>query len=128
VADVWNGEGDPATFGRLNAVLDAHCAAIGRPPAEIRRTVGVAPMRIRDTREAAVADLTAALMANGVAPADARTAAEESPLVGDERDVTDVLASYAAAGADELIADWPAPFDLETLERLATLRSSSASL
>ena len=128
VADVWNGEGDPATFGRLNAVLDAHCAAIGRAPAEIRRTVGAAPIRIRDTREAAVADLTGALIANGVAPADARTAAEESPLVGDEREVTEVLAAYAAAGADELIADWPAPFDLETLERLATVRSSSASL
>ena len=124
VADVWNGEGDPPTFARLNAILDEHCAAIGRPPGEIRRTVGAAPIRIRDTREAAVADLTSALIANGLAPADARAAAETSPLLGNEGEVAGSLAAYAAAGADELIADWPAPFDLETLERLASLRSS----
>jgi alkanesulfonate monooxygenase SsuD/methylene tetrahydromethanopterin reductase-like flavin-dependent oxidoreductase (luciferase family) len=125
VADVWNGEGDPATFARLNRILDEHCAAIGRPPTEIRRTIGAAPIRVRDTREAAVADLTGALIANGLTPADARAAAEDSPLAGDEGQVAEILAAYAAAGADELIADWPAPFDLETLERLATLRSSS---
>ncbi|MEP6640070.1 MAG: LLM class flavin-dependent oxidoreductase, partial [Chloroflexota bacterium] len=128
VADVWNGEGDPATFARLNGILDEHCAAIGRPPGEIRRTVGVAPIRIRDSRETAVADLTDALIANGLTRSDARAAAEDSPLAGDERQVGEVLAAYAAAGADEVMADWPAPFDLETLERLAALRSSAAGL
>jgi alkanesulfonate monooxygenase SsuD/methylene tetrahydromethanopterin reductase-like flavin-dependent oxidoreductase (luciferase family) len=31
-ADIWNGEGDPATFAHKSAVLDAHCAEIGRDP------------------------------------------------------------------------------------------------
>jgi alkanesulfonate monooxygenase SsuD/methylene tetrahydromethanopterin reductase-like flavin-dependent oxidoreductase (luciferase family) len=126
VADVWNGEGDPATYARRNAILDEHCAAIGRSPGDIRRTVGAAPIRIRDSREAAVANLAEALVANGLTPADARAAAEDSPLVGDERQVAASLAAYATAGADEVIADWPAPFDLETLERLASLRSLAA--
>ena len=29
-ADIWNGEGDPETFARKNAILDQHCAEIGR--------------------------------------------------------------------------------------------------
>ena len=46
-ADIWNGEGDPATYAHKSAVLDAHCAEIGRDPASIRRTVGVQPVCIR---------------------------------------------------------------------------------
>ena len=49
-ADIWNGEGDPATFAHKSAVLDAHCAEIGRDPSSIRRTVGVQPVCIRGTR------------------------------------------------------------------------------
>ena len=37
-ADEWNGVSfDPAEWGRLNAVLDGHCDAIGRDPKSIRR-------------------------------------------------------------------------------------------
>lgn len=38
-ADIWDcpSRGDVALFRRLNAVLDAHCAEIGRDPAEITR-------------------------------------------------------------------------------------------
>lgn len=39
-ADVWNmPSGPPEEFAELSKVLDEHCAAIGRDPAEIRRTV-----------------------------------------------------------------------------------------
>ena len=27
-ADIWNGEGDPETYARKNAILDAHCAVL----------------------------------------------------------------------------------------------------
>lgn len=41
-ADVWNlVGGSPDDVGELARVLDAHCAEIGRDPAEIRRTVQV---------------------------------------------------------------------------------------
>lgn len=41
-ADVWNSAGDaPEDFADLSRVLDEHCAAVGRDPAEIRRTVQV---------------------------------------------------------------------------------------
>jgi alkanesulfonate monooxygenase SsuD/methylene tetrahydromethanopterin reductase-like flavin-dependent oxidoreductase (luciferase family) len=54
-ADIWNcpTRGDVAEFTHKNAVLDAHCAAIGRDPAEIVRSVQVlvvqdAPASARD--------------------------------------------------------------------------------
>lgn len=41
-AQLWNGgDEDAATFARKNAVLDAHCAAIGRDPATIERIARV---------------------------------------------------------------------------------------
>ena len=64
-ADIWNGEGDPATFAHKSAVLDRHCADLGRDPQTIRRTVGVQPICIRDTREAAVDALAAILAGSG---------------------------------------------------------------
>jgi F420-dependent oxidoreductase-like protein len=41
-ADVWNAPGgDPDEVARLAGILDAHCADVGRDPAEIRRSVQV---------------------------------------------------------------------------------------
>jgi alkanesulfonate monooxygenase SsuD/methylene tetrahydromethanopterin reductase-like flavin-dependent oxidoreductase (luciferase family) len=118
-ADAWDGEGDPATYARKYAVLVERCAEIGRDPATIRRTVGVPPACIRDTRPAAVAVLAATLERNGLEPDEARAFAEASPLAGDEATVLAALSAWHEAGAEEAIVDWPAPYDHETLERLA---------
>lgn len=118
-ADTWNGEGDAATFARKNAVLDAHCAEVGRDPAAIRRTVGLPPPCIRPTREAALADLAATLRRHGWSDADAAVAASAAPCAGTVGDVVAALSSYAAAGAEEVFFDWPAPFAPETLAALA---------
>ncbi|MFD9893656.1 LLM class F420-dependent oxidoreductase [Amycolatopsis sp. NPDC059027] len=40
-ADIWHGFGDPEIVERKVGILDQHCAAIGRDPAEIERSVGV---------------------------------------------------------------------------------------
>jgi alkanesulfonate monooxygenase SsuD/methylene tetrahydromethanopterin reductase-like flavin-dependent oxidoreductase (luciferase family) len=118
-ADSWNGEGDAATFARKNAVLDAHCADVGRDPAAIRRTAGLPPPCVRATREAALADLAATLRRHGWSAADADAAAAAAPCAGTADEVAAALAAYAAAGAEEVLFDWPAPFDPETLAALA---------
>jgi len=119
-ADAWNGEGDPATFARLSATLDAHCAALGRDPGTIRRTAGVPPIHIRATRDAARRSLAEALARHHrLEPAEADATAAADPFAGTVDEVIAALAAYADAGADEVIAEWPAPFDEETLERLA---------
>jgi alkanesulfonate monooxygenase SsuD/methylene tetrahydromethanopterin reductase-like flavin-dependent oxidoreductase (luciferase family) len=56
---------------------------------------------------------------NALAPAEANAFAEGSPLVGTQADVLAALDAYAAAGAAEAIVDLPAPFDVESLRRLA---------
>ncbi len=118
-ADIWNGEGEPTAFARKNAILDNHCTEIGRDPSEIRRTVGVPPICIRDSRDGAVKALTETFARQGGDPADARAWAESSPLADTEEVVAGLLRAWHAAGAEEAIADLPSPRDEETLERLA---------
>jgi len=40
-AQMWNTFGPPQSFAHKNAVLNEHCAAIGRDPSEIERTVAI---------------------------------------------------------------------------------------
>ncbi|MEA1903592.1 MAG: LLM class F420-dependent oxidoreductase [Actinomycetota bacterium] len=42
-ADIWHGFGKPDVIRHKNAVLDTHCADIGRDPAEIERSAGATP-------------------------------------------------------------------------------------
>jgi len=39
-ADIWHSFGDLDTFTRKSRILDEHCAAVGRDPGEIERSVG----------------------------------------------------------------------------------------
>lgn len=121
-ADAWNGEGDVATWSRRNRILDEHCAAVGRDPRTIRRTVGLPPASIRATRARAIDALVDRFVHNGLGREEARETAVASPLVGTTGEVARALASYRAAGAQEVLIDWPAPFDDATLEALAGLR------
>jgi alkanesulfonate monooxygenase SsuD/methylene tetrahydromethanopterin reductase-like flavin-dependent oxidoreductase (luciferase family) len=118
-ADIWNGEGDPATYAHKNAVLDEHCAEIGRDPREIRRTVGVQPICIRESRAAAIDALTAILEAQGGDSVQARAWATSSPLADTQDAVIRLLRAWRAAGAEEAVVDLPSPLDNETMERLA---------
>lgn len=118
-ADIWNGEGDPATYAHKSAILDTHCAAVGRDPGTIRRTVGVQPILIRETRAAAVDALAAILAAQGGDPATARAWAASSPLADTQDVVVRLLRAWRSAGAEEAVVDLPSPIDEETMERLA---------
>jgi alkanesulfonate monooxygenase SsuD/methylene tetrahydromethanopterin reductase-like flavin-dependent oxidoreductase (luciferase family) len=118
-ADIWNGEGDPETFAHKSEVLDAHCAEVGRDPSTIRRTVGVQPVCIRDTRDAAIDALAAILAAQGADPARSRAWAASSPLADTQDAVVRQFRAWGAAGAEEAVIDLPTPLDDETIERLA---------
>jgi alkanesulfonate monooxygenase SsuD/methylene tetrahydromethanopterin reductase-like flavin-dependent oxidoreductase (luciferase family) len=118
-ADIWNGEGDPETYARKSAILDERCAEIGRDPQTIRRTVGVQPVCIRASREAAVDALAAILGAQGGDPVKAREWAASSPLADTQDAVVRLFRAWHRAGAEEAVVDLPSPRDDETMERLA---------
>jgi alkanesulfonate monooxygenase SsuD/methylene tetrahydromethanopterin reductase-like flavin-dependent oxidoreductase (luciferase family) len=126
-ADAWNGEGDPSSYRRRNALLTDRCEALGRDPASVARTVGLPPLCIRDTRAEALTALTAILEQNALSPEEARAMAAASPLVGSEAHVLEAFDTWAEAGAAEAIIDRPAPFDDESLRRLAAAGALSVT-
>jgi hypothetical protein len=58
-ADMWHGFGDAEVFRHKSAVLEEHCAAVGRDPGEIERTWAV-PRGDADTMHATAEELRAA--------------------------------------------------------------------
>ena len=58
-AHIWHSFGDVGVLRRKNAILDQHCADIGRDPAEIERSIGVqkGPDEVGDALVAAGASL-----------------------------------------------------------------------
>jgi F420-dependent oxidoreductase-like protein len=119
-ADWWNADGDdPQAFAALSAILDEHCAAVGRDPASIRRTTGQPPPLVRASVREARRDLAEILVAQGMPPLVARDAAEADPYAGPLSALVDRLAAFEEAGASMVVFDWPAPSDPATLEALA---------
>jgi alkanesulfonate monooxygenase SsuD/methylene tetrahydromethanopterin reductase-like flavin-dependent oxidoreductase (luciferase family) len=119
-ADIWNADqDDPESFRRRNGILDEHCRAVGRDPASIERTAGLAAPCIRPTREEAIEVLAGILQQQAMPRADAMRMASGSPFVGPVDAVVEELRRYREAGLGALMFDWPAPFDRPTLEALA---------
>jgi F420-dependent oxidoreductase-like protein len=81
-ADVWNagGEAGVEVASRKSAILDEHCAAVGRDPAEIRRSVTLPLDRDDPARTAGEMDAFVAAgfteIVIGVVPPDPAAAAE----------------------------------------------------
>ena len=69
-ADAWNTFGPPDEYARLSAVLDGHCAAIGRDPAAIERTCLVSGPEELDRWDDYVAAGVTHLLVGGQAPFD----------------------------------------------------------
>ena len=119
-ADAWNGEGSPAGVGAPlrdpGRTLRGRSAAT-RPGdrADRGRADAPRPGHARGGEALARRDPGAQPHAG----AEAAAIAEADALAGTLADVLATCEAWAAAGAEELIIDWPAPFDVESLERLA---------
>ncbi len=113
-ADIWNGLGSVETLRHKLAVLDDHCAAIGRDPATIERSV-TCKMIIRDDPREARTVWEAALAANLTRPD-----IEPDPWLGPPEAMAERIHAYRSIGVTTVIVSAPWPYDLETIERLAT--------
>ena len=111
-ADAWNTSGTVEEVRAKLDILAEHCADVGRDIARIEKTVSF-PIMLRDDRAAAAAAYGALLAANGIetwrAPA----------LLGSPAEVADALRPYVELGFATVIVRMPAPYDRETIDRMA---------
>ena len=110
--DQWNVMGSLEKLKERDAILREHCAAIGRDQGEIERTTTVY-MVVRDSREAARHVLSGQMAALGE-PLDE----PDLDFCGTPAGIADGLRSFVELGFRHIFVDTPAPYDLETIDRI----------
>jgi F420-dependent oxidoreductase-like protein len=107
-ADGWNVPFvAPEAFAHKNAVLDQHCATVGRDPGDIKRAINVG---LAFTEESLLGQFGA--IADFVRP---------GVLSGSDEQILDSIGRYVDAGADQVNLALRAPFDLDSLERFSAM-------
>lgn len=105
-ADGWNVPFiSPEEFARKRGVLLQHCEDVGRDPSEIRCTINVGLAWREEDLEPQFGRITQMVLP-GV-------------LRGSDEEVTDRIGQYVDAGAEQINIAMRAPFDPDSLERLA---------
>lgn len=99
---------------RKEAILLQHCETVGRDPAEIERTVGIGTVTIRDTRA------EAERLARSIHESNGGARPGSTAQIGSPEEIAEAVAPYLEIGYRQLIADFPAPHDEESMTRLAT--------
>ncbi len=115
-ADIWNGMGTLETLSHKVDVLRRHCEEVGRDPSEIEMTVGCKPVIRDDPSEAR--RVWEAQMEHNRTPMS-HVEDDVTFLVGTAESVAEQLIAYRGLGFATAIAEVPAPYDAETMERLA---------
>ena len=114
--DIWNAFGLPAEVRELDGVLRRHCEEVGRDEREIERSINLWVV-IRDS-EAEARRQWASWMELNRTPVE-RATEPSRPVLGTPETIADRLLDYCDAGFKTVIVEVPAPYDRETLERLA---------
>ena len=113
-ADLWNVDGTTEQLAHKVEVLGSHCEAVSRDIAGIELSLSIT-LTIRD-RAADARRVAGDILAHNGTP---WSKVEDSPsfLVGSPAEIADRLRPYVGLGFRTLIAEQPAPYDVETLER-----------
>jgi alkanesulfonate monooxygenase SsuD/methylene tetrahydromethanopterin reductase-like flavin-dependent oxidoreductase (luciferase family) len=112
-ADAWNTSGPIDEVADAVATLERHCSDVGRDIGTIEKTLSF-PIILRDDAAAARDRLHASLDTNGVRIDDF-----DGYLAGSPGDVADAIRPYLDLGFETIIVRMPAPFDSETIDRMA---------
>ncbi len=113
-ADANNLGGGFENVRRKEAILAAHCEAVGRDPSEIERTASLGTVIIRDSRAEAQRVQREIFERNG------RARLWTDQPIGTPEDVAAICAPFLEIGYRHLIAGFPAPYDEESMTRFAT--------
>jgi alkanesulfonate monooxygenase SsuD/methylene tetrahydromethanopterin reductase-like flavin-dependent oxidoreductase (luciferase family) len=118
LADAWNTNGTVEQVAERDAILREHCAAVGRDPAAIERTVSF-PVVIRDDAAEAERAFRALLDHNGTPDAG-----KVPTLLGPPETVAATIRPYVELGFATIIVRLPAPYDAETIARVGEVRAA----
>jgi len=113
-ADGWNTGGDLERVKHKDEVLRRWCDEVGRDESEIERTLSSGVPIIRDTED------EARKVAAAMAERNTGWAGPKDGPFGPPELVAERWAPYLDLGFEHIYVDCPAPFDHESLERLAT--------
>ena len=113
-ADMWNAMGSVELLRHKDEVLRRHCEEVGRDEAQIERTVGCKPV-IRDTEQEARRAWESMMELNRTPMSDVID--DDTFWVGTPEQVAAEMRARQELGFNTFIAEIPAPFDPETLER-----------
>ena len=113
-ADMWNAMGSVDLLRHKDEVLRRHCQDVGRDETQIERTAGCKPV-IRDTRDAARQAWEEQMALNRTPMRDVED--DDTFWVGTPEDVAERMHERREIGFHTFIAEIPAPYDRETLER-----------
>ena len=119
-ADIWNGIGPVEVVADASAALDAHCAAVGRDPASVTRTVALNVV-VRSTRREAEEEFARVQARHAIQPDE-----KGLHLGGPPDEVAAGLRAYAAAGIAETMWIFRHPWDRETVAALPAVRAALA--
>jgi alkanesulfonate monooxygenase SsuD/methylene tetrahydromethanopterin reductase-like flavin-dependent oxidoreductase (luciferase family) len=117
-ADMWNMYGAPAEVAASNGLLVEACAAVGRDPSEIERTVNL-NIVIRGSHSEAQAAWD-----DWFRDHSPRGGEGQLDAGGSVADVAATLREYRDAGFDHPVCVFRVPWDLETIDRLPQLRAA----
>ena len=123
-ADLWNGFGTPAEISATSDVLRERCTEIGRPFEAIERTVTINAV-VRDDAAAATQAWTEMAQLHGIIDRTGPDGSERELAVGGPpRAASACVREYESLGVGEVVFVFRAPFDFETIERLAEVRAA----
>ena len=114
-ADLWNAMGPLDVMRHKIEVLRQHCEDVGRDPAAIEYTLGI-KATIRDSAAEADRVWKAAMEHNRTPMSD--VADDDTFWNGTADQLAEKLAPYVELGFRTVISEQPAPYDVETFERL----------
>jgi len=119
-ADAWNTNGTVDEVAAREAILREHCAAVGRDPSTIERTVSF-PIVVRDDPADAARAFRALCDANHTPDAG-----NVPTLLGPPELVAAAIRPYVDIGFHTIVVRLPAPHDAETVARIGEVRAALA--